>query len=251
MAELFAPNRPFAPPGWPLGVRIYQSSRHHAGDGPAPFGFNVALHVGDDPSQVLANRLQLLDELTAQGVRQINWLNQVHGTGVCTDADRLVHAPVDADAAVTTQAGRALAIMTADCLPVVLCDAHGQVVANVHAGWRGLHAGVIEAAAAKMPAPPAFAWLGPCIGAAAFEVGDEVRAAFVDADADAAHAFARNGAGRWCADLVRLARQRLTRLGVDRISGADACTVSDGAWFSYRRDGRTGRLVTLVWRTGD
>lgn len=242
-------NQPFTPPGWPAAVRLYQSSREHAGLGQPPYDcFNVALHVGDDPAQVLQHRLDLLQELAPAGVQRIDWLNQVHGTAVHRDTDPLQWPAWDADAAVTGQAGQALAIMTADCLPVVLCDAAGTAVACIHAGWRGLCAGVIEAAAARMAQPPARAWLGPCIGPAAFEVGEPVRAAFVAQDARAGMAFVPGRAGHHWANLPQLAAQRLEKLGISAIVNTAACTVQQPEFFSYRREGRTGRLVTLVWR---
>lgn len=255
-------NRPFTPAGWPTGVRLYQSDRKHAGQGQPPYeAFNVALHVGDDPAQVLAHRLDLLVELQAEGVRRIDWLEQVHGTSVLRVGDLQAmelgqghgDQPRQADAAVTAEAGQALAIMTADCLPVVLCDATGQCVAGVHAGWRGLCAGVIEAAAAQMAQAPTHAWLGPCIGPQAFEVGAEVREAFLaqpDCDTEAVrHAFVSSRAGHYWADLPALARLRLEKLGISAIVESQACTVGQSGFYSYRREGRTGRLVTLVWIT--
>jgi polyphenol oxidase len=157
----------------------------------------------------------------------------------------------DADGAVSRKPGAVCVVMTADCLPVLLCDRAGTVVGAAHAGWRGLQGGVIEATSRAMgvPAGDLMAWLGPAIGPEAFEVGDEVRAAFVADDSAAAAAFRPAGpAGKWLADLYLLARQRLAALGVAGVYGGDACTFTEAArFFSYRRDGRTGRMASLVW----
>ena len=157
----------------------------------------------------------------------------------------------DADASVSRRPGAVCVVMTADCLPVLLCDRAGSVVGAAHAGWRGLQGGVIEATVAAMQVPPSdiIAWLGPAIGPTAFEVGDEVRAAFVDAEPGAAAAF-RPGvqSGKWLADIYLLARLRLQSLGVSGVFGGDLCTVTDRQrFFSYRRDGVTGRMASLVW----
>jgi len=176
------------------------------------------------------------------------WLRQVHGTRCIVAEDAT--AGVEADAGVSFRPGTVCAVLTADCLPVLFCDVGGTVVAAAHAGWRGLAAGVLEAAVAAMrrPAGEILAWLGPAIGPAAFEVGDEVRAAFVARDAAAAAAFVPHGAGKWLCDLDALARQRLAALGLRRIDGGGLCTASDAdRFYSYRRDGATGRMASLVW----
>jgi hypothetical protein len=177
------------------------------------------------------------------------WLNQVHGTRV-VDAAHPDGVP-DADAVVSRSAGAVCVVMTADCLPVLLCDRAGSVVGAAHAGWRGLQGGVIEATVAAMQVSPSevIAWLGPAIGPTAFEVGDEVRAAFVGDAAVAAAAFQPSATpGKWLADIYLLARQRLQVLGVNSISGGDLCTVTDRErFFSYRRDGVTGRMASLIW----
>ncbi len=234
-------------PDWalPAGVRALLSTRA-GGHSRAPFAcFNLGAHVGDDPAAVAANRARLRTFLPADPL----WLNQVHGAAVI-DAERCEGVP-EADAAFARSAGRVCAVLTADCLPVLLCDDEARVVAAAHAGWRGLAAGILENTVRRMGVPPQRmrAWLGPAIGPAAFEVGDEVRTAFVARDPDAAAAFAaRPAAGKWCADLYLLARQRLHAAGVTRVSGGSVCTVSSPAHFySYRRDAVTGRFASLIW----
>lgn len=234
-------------PGWPAPANVKALSTTRAGGlGVAPFdSLNLGTHVGDDQATVAANRARLRALLPAEPC----WLNQVHGTAV---VDLATYGGVpDADAAVSRQPGAVCVVMTADCLPVLLCDRAGTVVGAAHAGWRGLQGGVIEATVRAMdvPAGELMAWLGPAIGPAVFEVGDEVRAAFVADDAAAAAAFSPAvPAGKWLADLYLLARQRLAALGVMGVHGGDACTFTEAArFFSYRRDGRTGRMASLVW----
>lgn len=176
------------------------------------------------------------------------WLEQVHGTEVVEP--QAGQAGLVADAAVTREAGVVLAVRTADCLPVILCDREGSVVAVAHAGWRGLAAGVLEATVVATATDPGrmVAWFGPSIGAAAFEVGPEVRAAFLAHDVRAVEAFTAGRGDRWHGDLEALARQRLRSAGVTSIHGGGRCTVSDPVRFhSYRRDGGTGRMATLAW----
>ena len=234
-------------PGWPAPANVKALSTTRAGGlGVAPFdSLNLGTHVGDDPATVAANRARLRALLPAEPC----WLNQVHGTAV---VDLATYGGVpDADAAVSRQPGAVCVVMTADCLPVLLCDRAGTVVGAADAGWRGLQGGVIEATvrAMNVPAGELMAWLGPAIGPAAFEVGDEVRAAFVADDPAAACAFRPAGpAGKWLADLYLLARQRLAALGVTAVHGGDSCTFTEAErFFSYRRDGRTGRMASLVW----
>ena len=239
MADLLVPDWPA-----PGNVRAVQTLRT-GGCSHAPWAqLNLGDHVGDLPAHVAANRAELRRHLPAEPL----WLRQVHGV-VAVDADIASGTP-DADAAYARQVGRVCAVMTADCLPVLFCDRAGTVVAAAHAGWRGLLAGVLESTVAGMAVPPGdiMAWLGPAIGPAAFEVGDEVRAAFVAHDPGAAEAFRAASPGKWLADIYLLARQRLHALGLGAISGGDLCTVSDSErFFSYRRDGVTGRMASLIW----
>ena len=207
--------------------------------------FNLGTRSGDTAAAVVENRARLRKALPADPL----WLSQVHGIDVA-DADSSVSG-VEADAAVARRANSVCAVLVADCLPVLLADSSGTVVAAAHAGWRGLCAGVIERTVAAMRAEPEslLAYLGPCIGAAAYEVGTEVRDAFCAADGAATAAFAPRPNGKWLADLPALARQRLERAGVTRVSGGGDCTFSDAArFFSYRRDGATGRMAALIWR---
>jgi polyphenol oxidase len=233
-------------PDWaaPAGVRALVTTRH-GGVSPAPWGsLNLGDHVGDAPDRVAANRAALRMHLPAEPV----WLRQVHGTR-CVDAAQ-ADADVEADAACTRRRGVVCAVLTADCLPVLLCDDSGRAAGIAHAGWRGLAGGVVEATVAAMAVPGErlLAWLGPAIGPQAFEVGPEVRAAFMARDAAAAAAFRAGREGRWWCDIYQLARQRLEALGVRRITGAEFCTVRDGErFFSYRRDGVTGRMASLIW----
>ncbi len=208
---------------------------------------NLGQHVGDEPGAVMINRARVLAGAKSQAV----WLNQIHGTRVI-DAARFgdgQDAPT-ADAAFSRAVGIACVIMSADCLPVLFCDDAGCIVAAAHAGWRGLLAGVLERTIAAMgvAADHLMAYFGPAIGAQAFEVGDDVRSAFVAADAGAVAAFAAGSPGKWLADIGLLARQRLAAQGVNRIFGGTYCTFSDvDRFFSYRRDGQTGRMASMVW----
>lgn len=243
-------GRQFLVPDWPAppNVRALSTTRGGGHSGGVYASFNLATHVGDQPAAVAANRSRLAEHVHTPP----RWLTQIHGTR-CVE----VHQAADdteADASCARHAGRACAVLTADCLPLLLCDTAGTVVAAAHAGWRGLAAGVIEATVTAMavPAPQLLAWLGPAIGPTAFEVGDEVRAAFVVHDAHAAAAFLPCGGGhvggKWLCDLYALARLRLARLGVTQVYGGEACTFSEPErFFSYRRDGVTGRMATLIW----
>lgn len=236
-------------PEWPAPSTVRAAfTLRPGGVSAAPYDqFNLASHVGDDPRAVAENRARLRERL--QLPAEPAWLEQVHG---CRVADLDATDPLaPADAAVTRRAARVCVVQVADCLPVLLCATDGSVVGAAHGGWRGLAGGVLEATVQALRTPPAqlLAWLGPAIGAARFEVGEEVHAAFCDADPGAGGAFARNGRGRWQCDLHALARRRLEALGVGRIDGGGWCTYSDAArFYSYRRDGRCGRMAALIWR---
>lgn len=204
---------------------------------------------GDDALRVAANRAELVASLGLPA--EPGWLQQVHGIHVHdVDAHEAVGEP-EADAAITRRAGVVLAVLHADCLPVLLTSLDGAVLGAVHAGWRGLAAGVIEATVSAMAVPGAslMAWLGPCAGPHRYEVGDEVRDAFLAHDRQGSNAFVATRSGHWHVDLPALARQRLAALGVTRVSGGTECTISDARqWFSHRRDRRTGRMASLLWR---
>ena len=234
-------------PEWPApaGVRALSTFRS-GGVSAAPYAsLNLGDHVGDVPEAVIENRRRL--KAAAGLPAEPAWLRQVHGTTVA-DLDAGFAGP--ADAAFTRRRGRVCAILTADCLALVLAADSGDLVAAAHAGWRGLAGGVIEATVKALQVAPAtlMAWLGPAIGPQHFEVGAEVRDAFVKADLGAEAAFAPNARGRFMADLSALARRRLAALGVNRIYGGGHCTYAErDRYFSHRRDGVTGRQATLIW----
>ena len=210
--------------------------------------FNLASHVGDDPRAVAANRAHLREalKLPAEPV----WLKQVHGVQV-VDVTNAGNEP-EADGSYASKPGAMCAVLTADCLPVLLCDRQGAKVAALHAGWRGLAGGVIEAGvkALNVPGGELLVWLGPAIGPETFEVGEEVCAAFVRLDPAAERAFRQQAGGKFLADIYLLARQRLAALGVTAVYGGGMCTVRDRErFYSYRRDGATGRMASLIWLT--
>jgi YfiH family protein len=243
---------PWFEPDWPAppGVRALSTLRGDAKSGLSKgsyAGFNLGDHVGDDPVAVAGNRRRL-GELAGLPSEPV-WLSQVHGIRVA-DLDLAV-APGPADAAIARGSAKVCAILTADCLPIVLATDSGDTVAAAHAGWRGLAAGVIEATVRAMGVPSGnlVAWLGPAIGPRHFEVGGEVRDAFLAGDPKAEEAFEPNARGRFMADLSMLARRRLQGLGVSRIYGGGECTFSQSdRYYSHRRDGTTGRQATLIWR---
>jgi polyphenol oxidase len=234
---------------WPAppGVHVLSSFRGGGASHGVYASLNLGDHVGDDPKAVAANRRELAT--TAGLPAEPRWLAQVHGVKVA-DLDA-AEAQFAADAAVTRRPGTVAAILTADCLPIVFASDSGDAVAAAHAGWRGLAAGVIEATvdALGVPAKKLLAWLGPAIGPRHFEVGEEVRLAFLEGHPEAADAFQMNSRDRFMADLALLARQRLAQLGVGRVYGCGECTYTCGdRYFSHRRDGATGRQATLIWR---
>lgn len=207
---------------------------------------NLATHVGDDPQAVRENRRRFAEACALPS--DPPWLEQVHGTRVATPGTA---SEGPADAMVADRAAAVCVVLTADCLPVALTTDDGGEIGIAHAGWRGLAAGVVEATVAAFAAPPSrmMAWLGPAISQAAFEVGDEVRAAFLRDDPGAALCFRANERGRWQADLHGLARRRLERAGIARIHGGSRCTYGEpDAFFSYRRDGECGRMATFIYR---
>jgi YfiH family protein len=235
-------------PDWPAPARVRAAfTLRTGGVSEPPFeSLNVGAHVGDHPEAVDENRRRVYRGLKLPD--EPAWLEQVHGRGIA-DLDG-ARAMARADASFTRVAGRVCAVQVADCLPVLLAARNGSAVAAAHCGWRGLASGVLEATvrALGLPAGELYAWLGPAIGPGAFEVGDEVRAAFLAQDSRAASAFAANSRGRWQCNLFELARQRLAALGVSAVYGGGVCTHDDPQrFFSYRRDGRCGRMAALIW----
>lgn len=238
---------PLIRPDWPAppNVRAAVTTRQ-GGVSRAPYeSLNLGDHVGDDAAAVAQNRRQLCEALALPA--EPHWLSQVHGN--CAVDAAASPSGCEADAVFSRDAGEVCAVLTADCLPVLLCDSGGSVVAAAHAGWRGLLDGVIENTVIQMAGQgEVLAWLGPAIGPQAFEVGEEVREAFLNENPKAELAFRPSPAGRWLADIYALARLRLHRAGVAAISGGEHCTFSDPArFYSYRRDGVTGRMASLIW----
>ena len=236
---------PVITPDWPApsNVKALQTTRLGGVSTGVYASLNLGEHVKDQPKHVAANRQRLSPLLPSEPV----WLNQVHGIRVIDAAQ--ANCVESADASVSTRKQVVCVTMTADCLPVLLCDEAGTVVAAVHAGWRSLCDGVIEATVHAMPVAPStlLAWLGPAIGPQAFEVGGEVRAQFMAQDAQAETAFVPQG-DKWLGDLYTIARQRLQRLGVMQVYGGGRCTYREAeTFFSFRREGDTGRMASLIW----
>jgi YfiH family protein len=240
-------------PDWPAPqhVRAFTTTRLLPGNSLPPYdAFNLGLHSGEDEATVRANRALLQRALALPAAPR--WLHQVHGDRVLRMTAEVPDGEPQADAAFTSESGVVLAIQTADCLPILLCADDGTQVAAIHAGWRGLSGGVVEACVRRLATKPArvMAWLGPAIGPLSYEVGDEVRAAFLARDGDAASAFAATRPGHWHCDLYALARKQLAALGVMRVFGGGLDTFADARFYSYRRDGsRSGRMASLVWKT--
>jgi hypothetical protein len=264
---------PFLPAAWPApkSVRAFTTLRHGLGVSRPPFdSFNMGLRAGDDQDAVLRNRELLIEHARLPAAPE--WLRQVHGTAVWrfdgefvgqVTGTGIAHATPDpdsdasedvphGDASVTSTPGTVLAILTADCMPVLFCAKDGSEVAAAHAGWRGLAAGVLEGTVAAMCTPPdqLIAWLGPAAGPQKYEIGVEVYDAFVAKDWRTAAAFTSTRPNHWNVDLYALARRRLERAGmaVNDIHGGDLCTISDPQrFYSHRRDQRTGRMASLIW----
>lgn len=236
-------------PNWPVPNHIKAiSTTRHGGFSHAPYdGLNLGLHVGDNEQHVLANRKHLSESLRLP-VEPL-WLEQVH-SNIVANADSS-HPELTADASYSHCLDRVCVVMTADCLPVLLTDKQGLVVAAAHAGWRGLNAGVLEQTINRMGVATSevYAWLGPAIGSANFEVGTEVRDVFMTSNPKSAQAFVSGQAeGKWYADIYQLARIRLKAIGVNNIYGGGFCTYKDKQqFFSYRREGKTGRMASLIW----
>lgn len=238
-------------PDWPAPerVRAFVTTRAGGVSEGEYASLNLGASSGDDPARVEANRGAVRAYLPSTP----RWLAQVHGTTVADLDSCEEDARVVADAAVTSAGGRVAVVLTADCLPVFLCREDGSRVAVAHAGWRGLAAGVLENAVASLgeEGSRVLAWLGPAIGPGAFEVGAEVREAFVRVHGEADRAFAARGGSKFMADLYALARLRLASAGVARVSGGGFCTYAErGRFFSYRREKRSGRLGAFIWIDG-
>lgn len=235
---------------WPVPAGIHaMTTTRQGGVSLPPFdAMNLADHVGDDPKAVAENR-QRLRQIAALPSEPL-WLQQTHSTRVI-NADNW-QPGIEADSIISVETNVVCAILTADCLPVCLFDKTTEKVAAIHAGWRGLANGIIEKTVTRMTTTPSqiIAWLGPAIGPQQFEVGTDVYQAFTQSDAQVSQAFILQNNGRYLADIYQLARQRLTQSGVSQITGGEHCTVSDPAsFYSYRRDGQTGRMATLIWRS--
>jgi polyphenol oxidase len=238
-------------PDWPAPARVRSAfTLRTGGVSVSPYdSLNLGAHVGDAGDAVAENRRRVTGQvgLPAEPV----WLQQVHGIEVADLDARQPGVPQPgADAAVTRMPGRVCVIQVADCMPVLFAARDGSAVGAAHAGWRGLAGGVLEETVRKLAVPPPklIAWLGPTIGQGHFEVGDDVRSAFVLRDPDAASAFETNARGRWQCDLYALARRRLSALGVQDVFGGGWCTYADAArFFSFRRDGQCGRMAALIW----
>jgi len=238
---------------WPAPANVHAAtSRRLGGISQGTYAtLNLAMHVDDDAWAVRENRSRLA--LPTEPI----WLNQVHGLTVANvgrASEQSSDQVIEADAAYTDVAGVICAVLTADCLPVLLCDRSGHHVAAVHAGWRGLAAGIIDRAvtALQPPGDQLLAWLGPAIGPNAYEVGPEVREAFLQRDTDAQAAFPPSRPGHWWMDIYQLARQQLAQQGITGVYGGDHCTWQEAEHFySYRRDGVTGRMASVIWFESD
>lgn len=235
-------------PDWPVPCNVHAvCSTRQGGYSAGPYAsLNLGEHVADDQALVFINRRHLQQQAAMPGAPV--WLQQVHGTQVQM-LKRDTPDGLTGDASVTTESGVVCTVMTADCLPLLLCNRQGTQVAAVHAGWRGLCDGVIEATIAHFAEPDeVLAYLGPAISQQSFEVGSEVRAAFIACATEAERAFRPGANGKWQADLYMLARQRLSKCGVQHIYGGSYCTyLQPELFFSYRRDGQTGRMASCIW----
>lgn len=238
----------FVFPDWPAPASVHAAFTLRAGGVSAsPYdSLNVGAHVGDVPDAVAENRRRVREQLRLPG--EPVWLQQVHGIEVVELKSFATGS--SADAAVTRERGRVCVIQVADCMPVLFAARDGSAVGAAHAGWRGLAGGVLEATVRKLGVPSAnlMAWMGPTIGQRHFEVGGEVRNAFLSADPGADVGFELNPRGRWQCDLYALAKRRLGALGIGSVHGGGWCTYADSSrFFSYRRDGQCGRMAALVW----
>ncbi|MEB3767629.1 peptidoglycan editing factor PgeF [Acinetobacter sp. MD2] len=238
--------------GLPTGVYVGQTKLQHPQCLPSLqpdlAGFNLALHVQDDPARVQQHRMQLLQDFMPFGVQKLTWMTQTHSTICHTVNEQVYFEPLVGDGLVTQQKAHALLMMTADCLPVVLGNADGTEVANLHAGWRGLAGGIIENTVATMQSQPTWAWLGACISQPNFEIGAEVKAAFCSKYPLEFAFKAGQQDGKYHADLYAIARYILQQQGLSLVLGGDACSYAQTEdYFSYRRNAKTGRMATFVF----
>jgi YfiH family protein len=241
-------NSMFITPTWPAPKNIHAyTTLRHGGLSEKPYDcFNLAQHVGDQPEHVQANRQLLKKELNL--LIEPIWLQQTHSTIAVKATPE--NREMEADASYTNQAHHTCVVLTADCLPLLVCNRDGTHIAAIHAGWRGLLNGVIESTLHALSLPPEelLVWLGPAIGPAHYETGDEVREQFIHQHPNAINAFSPSPNNRWLADLYALARLRLYHFGITAIYGGELCTYADNRFYSYRRDGgKTGRIATLIW----
>ena len=239
--------------GLPQGVYVGQTRVHHEQVQPSAqpelAGFNLALHVNDNPARVQKHRIQLLKDFQPFGVDKITWMTQTHSTICHTINEQMPLEALVGDGLVTQRKVHALMMMTADCLPVVLGNAEGTEVANLHAGWRGLAGGIVENTIAAMQTKPTWAWLGAAISQPCFEIGAEVREAFCSKYPELDSVFqAGEQAGKYYADLYAIARYILQQQGVETVLGGDQCSYRQAdEYFSYRRKAKTGRMATFVF----
>lgn len=239
------------PADWPAPDNVVAGTTIRVGGVSADTyeSLNLGAHVGDDPVAVAENRDRFVAMCDLPG--EPGWLTQVHGTSVNVAGESYAGEPAKADATIARDPRIVIAVLTADCLPILLCAENGEELAAIHAGWRGLAAGVVAATLSRMATLPdrLMAWLGPAISQSAFEVGDEVRQTFVDQQEAASACFEPNQRGRWQADLYGLARLQLRTAGVGAVHGGGLCTYGDaGRFFSYRRDGQCGRMASFIFR---
>lgn len=240
-------NKHWLTPDWPLPVAIHAATTLRSGGVSRPpyQSLNSALHVGDDVDRVKQNRQIIKDmlNLPAEPV----WLEQIHSDRVINVDDN--QGKKLADASYTRERGVVCAVMTADCLPLLVCSADAECVGAIHAGWRGLLSGIVSNTLTAMGSNDYLVWLGPAIGPSCFEVGEEVRDAFLQKSIAFGDAFRLQSNNKWLADIYQLARVELASLGVGKIYGGNFCTMTDSQrFYSYRRDKQTGRMATLIWR---
>ena len=236
-------------PSWPApeSIHAFTTTRQGPGFSELPFyKFNIGSRCGDSPATVVHNRESLQSSYQLPSLPL--WLHQVHGIDVAVDDGTRLDEPM-ADASISLLKNSVLAVLTADCLPVLFCNVEGTEIAAAHAGWRGLAAGMLETTVSAMQSKPEsiLAWLGPAAGAERYEVGEEVRQAFIRRDSQAQAAFKPTRSGHYLIDMYTIAKQRLHATGVTKIYGGDYCTISDIAFYSHRREQRTGRMASVIW----